>query len=97
MTSKRGLPAICRAKSANATALNNALNDESYQTRFGRQNPNLELVQRLTDAGVQIYVCGQSMGFRGYGKSELADPVMLAASAMTMVHQLQADGYTLQP
>lgn len=78
-------------------ALNTALNDESYQTRYQLHNPNLDLVQKLSAAGVQFYVCGQSMGFREYAKSELAEPVKLAASAMTMVHQLQFEGYTLQP
>ena len=37
------------------------------------------------------------MGFRGFAKSELAEPVKLATSALTMVHQLQFDGYTMQP
>ena len=79
------------------TALMNALNDESYQTRFQLQNPNLDLMQKLAAAGVRFYVCGQSMGFRGFAKDELAEPVELATSAMTMVHQLQFEGYTLQP
>jgi len=78
-------------------ALMTALNDESYQKRNESHNPNLDLVQKLGAAGVQFYVCGQAMGFRGFAKSELAEPVKLAASAMTMVHQLQFEGYTLQP
>jgi len=78
-------------------ALVTALDDESYLTRFQMRNPNLDLVQKLAAAGVQFYVCGQSMGFREYAKSELAEPVKLAASAMTMVHQLQFEGYTMQP
>ena len=78
-------------------ALITALNDESYEARYQRKNPNLELVQKLSAAGVQIFVCGQSMGFREFAKDELAQPIKLAASAMTMVHQLQFEGYTLQP
>jgi len=78
-------------------ALINTLNDASYQTRYQLDNPNLDLVRKLTDAGVQFYVCGQSMNFREFTKSELAEPFQLAASAMTMVHQLQFEGYTLQP
>jgi intracellular sulfur oxidation DsrE/DsrF family protein len=78
-------------------ALINMLNDDSYQERFETKNPNLELLQKLSAAGVQLYVCGQSMGGRGFAKSELASGVQLALSAMTMVHQLQDQGYTLQP
>ena len=78
-------------------ALVNALNDDAYETRLEMANPNLELAERLAAAGVEFYVCGQSMGMRGFAKSELAAPFKLATSALTMVHQLQAQGYTFQP
>jgi intracellular sulfur oxidation DsrE/DsrF family protein len=78
-------------------ALVNMLNDAAYQQRFEIKNPNLELLQKLSDAGVKLYVCGQSMAGRGFAKAELARGVQLALSAMTMVHQLQDQGYTLQP
>lgn len=78
-------------------ALVNALNDESYRRRFELDNPNLDLARKLAAAGVQFFVCGQSMAFRGFEKSELAEPFKMATSALTMVHQLQSQGYTLQP
>lgn len=78
-------------------ALVNVLNDASYLTRFEIANPNLDLLHKLMAAGVRFYACGQSMGLRGFAKSELEGGVRMALSAMTMVHQLQADGYTLQP
>jgi intracellular sulfur oxidation DsrE/DsrF family protein len=81
----------------NGAALVNMLNDAAYQQRFEIKNPNLELLQKLSDAGVKLYVCGQSMAGRGFAKAELARGVQLALSAMTMVHQLQDQGYTLQP
>jgi intracellular sulfur oxidation DsrE/DsrF family protein len=60
-------------------------------------NPNLELIALLQDAGVSIYICGQSMAFGGYAKSELASGVQIALSAMTMLTALQSDGYALLP
>ena len=78
-------------------ALVNALSDEAYQTRLEMANPNLELAGKLAAAGVEFYVCGQSMGMRGFAKRELAEPFKLATSALTMVHQLQSQGYTYQP
>ena len=78
-------------------ALVNALSDEASQARFGADNANLEISKLLADAGVEFYVCGQSMGMRGFAKSELAEPYKLATSALTMVHQLQSQGYTYQP
>ncbi len=78
-------------------ALMSMLSDASYQSRFGQANPNLELLEALSAAGVEFFVCGQSMARRDFAKSELAEPVKLATSALTMVHQLQFEGYTLQP
>ena len=78
-------------------ALVNALSNEAYQARFEQDNPNLDLVQKLAAAGVRLYVCGQSMAGRGFEKSELSEPFKLATSALTMMHQLQYEGYTIQP
>ena len=76
-------------------ALKTLFNHEAYRRLFGIDNPNLELVTRLHDAGVRFYVCGQSMAFGAYPKSNLADPAQLALSAMTMLTVLQNDGYAL--
>ena len=99
MHGKNGVPAenLQLAVVIHGAALVNVLNDDSYQKRFQRNNPNLDLLQKLLAAGVGFYACGQSMGFRGFEKTELANGVKKALSAMTMVHQLQADGYTMQP
>ena len=61
------------------------------------ENPNLELIAKLQDAGVKIYVCGQSMAFAGIVRSDLTEGVQLALSAMTMLTILQSDGYALLP
>lgn len=78
-------------------ALKSVLNNASYRARFGVDNPNLELVARLHDAGVDFYVCGQSMAFGGIEKGELSSPARVALSAMTMLTVLQNDGYALLP
>jgi intracellular sulfur oxidation DsrE/DsrF family protein len=78
-------------------AVKNVLSHEAYRSRYDRDNPNLELVARLHDAGVRFYVCGQSMSFGGVEKSELASQAEVALSAMTMLTVLQHDGYALLP
>ena len=78
-------------------ALLNALSDDAYRQRHQVDNPNLDLMNRLHDAGVVFFACGQSMGFREVRKDELASPVKIALSAMTMLISLQADGYALLP
>ena len=52
------------------------LNDETYNEMFGVDNPTLPLLNDLADAGVQIYVCGQSLGFRGLDGMSRPKPVL---------------------
>ncbi|MDH3612059.1 MAG: DsrE family protein [Gammaproteobacteria bacterium] len=76
-------------------AFKSVLNNDAYQARYDVDNPNLELVMKLHEAGVRFYVCGQSMAFGGFEKSELASPAKIALSAMTMLTVLQTEGYAL--
>lgn len=78
-------------------ALKSALRHEAYRERFGTDNPNLDLLEALTEAGVQFVACGQSVTYRGFDRAELASPVNIALSAMTAMVTLQADGYALLP
>ena len=82
---------------AHGPALRALLTDSAFNARYGIDNPNSELLEKLHAAGVSFYVCGQSIAFGGYDKQELASPVKLALSAMTMLTQLQSDGYALLP
>jgi len=61
------------------------------------KNPNLELIAKLQEAGVDIYVCGQSVAFGGFAKGDLTGGIKIALSAMTMLTILQSDGYALFP
>ncbi len=72
-----------------------ALHHDAYRKRFGIENPNLALLEALQQAGVRIYLCGQTASHRGYPKKDLAAPVQLALSAMTALVTLQAEGYEL--
>jgi len=78
-------------------AVKNLLTNEAYRKRFDANNPNLELLEKLHAAGVDIYVCGQSLAFAQIQKDELASPAQVALSAMTMLIVLQSDGYALLP
>jgi intracellular sulfur oxidation DsrE/DsrF family protein len=73
------------------------LNDEAYEKINGTKNPSLELLTSLADAGVKFYACGQSLGFRGWSKDDLAEPMKVGLSAMTMLVTLQSDGYAFLP
>lgn len=75
-----------------------ALNDDAYSKRFGTEgNPNLDCLHQLHEAGVEIYVCGQSLMKEGAKLDEVAVFVDPAVSALTAVVNLQADGYSYLP
>jgi intracellular sulfur oxidation DsrE/DsrF family protein len=80
-----------------AEALKTALDNDAYRERFGIDNPNYDAIMELGKAGVALYACGQSMGNQGVYKSELASPVKVGLSAMTVLVDLQQEGYVLMP
>lgn len=71
------------------------LNNAAYQSRFSMDNPNVDLLQKLHNQGVQIIICGQTAGFRGYEKSDMLDFVDLSLSAMTALISLQEQDFQL--
>jgi intracellular sulfur oxidation DsrE/DsrF family protein len=78
-------------------AVRNMLHDAAHRQDHAMDNPNIDLVQALREAGVRFYVCGQSMAFTGVAKDDLISGVEVALSAMTMLTLLQADGFALLP
>ena len=75
-----------------------AKHTDSYKTDLGKtNNPNLELIQELKKAGVNIYVCGQALAHHGYATSEVAPDVKVAVSAATVNINVQMDGYAYIP
>lgn len=71
------------------------LQNAPYRERFGVDNPDLALLEALHEAGVEIYLCGQTAAHRGLATEELAPPVELALSAMTVLATLQNEGFAL--
>ena len=78
-------------------ALKSTLRQDAYSKRYQVDNPNLALLMALDKAGVKLYACGQSLGFRNFSKNELTDPVKVGLSAMTLLTTFQADGFALLP
>ncbi len=71
------------------------LADQEYQKRFGRNNPNSEMLRALIDAGVEVVLCGQSSLARNVPIEQTIPGVKLALSAMTALIQFQDMGYRL--
>jgi intracellular sulfur oxidation DsrE/DsrF family protein len=99
MHARNGVPADAMklAVVVHGSALKAVLTNDAYRSRYKIDNPNLELIERLHDAGVEFYVCGQSMTFGGVAKQELVQPAKVALSAMTMLTVLQSKNFALLP
>lgn len=70
------------------------LNADAYTQRFNVQdNPNLECLRELHEAGVQIFVCGQSLIAKGATPEEVLVFTDVAVSALTSLVNLQDDGH----
>ena len=82
------------AMTVHAGAWQDILTNEAYKKRFGVDNPNLDLINKLTEAGADIILCGQTASFRGIKKEEINPNVKMALSAMTALIQYQKNGYT---
>lgn len=76
-------------------ATKSALSNDAYQKQFETSNPNSELIQKLKNANVAIYVCGQSYLANGFKLDEKSDDVKLALSALTALVEYQTNGYQL--
>ncbi|WP_171022327.1 DsrE family protein [Thalassotalea litorea] len=73
------------------------LTRDLYQARFSKDNVNDELLNDLINAGVDIYVCGQSASYYKIDSSQLKPGINMALSAMTANQLLQQQGYILNP
>ena len=71
------------------------VNDAEYQKRFNTKNPNLLLFQELEQAGVKIFVCGQSLEKRKIDPATVTPEVKVALSAITTLSTYQLKGYAL--
>jgi len=74
------------------------LNPDAYTAKFNtKNNPHLDCLRQLHEAGVAIYVCGQSLLKEGGKPEEVVVFAETAVSALTAVVNLQADGYSYVP
>jgi intracellular sulfur oxidation DsrE/DsrF family protein len=71
------------------------MSNEAYKTKYGVDNPNLGLYQELEKAGVNMFICGQSMIARNIDRYKLVPEVKIATSMLTTLTTYQLKGYAL--
>lgn len=97
MHAKEGmkLEQLHAAMTIHGGAWQDVMTNNAYKKTFGVDNPNLKLIKQLTDAGVDVILCGQTAGARGLTKTNVSTDVKFALSAMTALLQYQNNGYHL--
>ncbi len=74
------------------------LSDAGYKSRHGgAANPNLELIDRLQQAGVSVRVCSQALAAAGFAPDEVDKRVQVDVAALTTLANLQLRGHALIP
>lgn len=74
-----------------------AMNNDVYRAKFGHDNPNIKLIQELKAAGVELYLCGQTLHELNFDEKNMLPDVKLATSAMVVLVTYQNNGYALMP
>jgi intracellular sulfur oxidation DsrE/DsrF family protein len=71
------------------------LNQEKYRQKFKTDNPNLPLINELSNAGVQFFVCGQNLIRGKLTENDITPEVKVATSALTTLTSYQLKGYAM--
>ncbi|MES1215631.1 MAG: DsrE family protein [Bacteroidota bacterium] len=69
--------------------------NELYREKFKVDNPNLQLLKELHDAGTEFFVCGQTLMKLHINESNLVPEAKVASSGLTAISTYQLKGYTM--
>ncbi|SDL35683.1 Intracellular sulfur oxidation protein, DsrE/DsrF family [Kriegella aquimaris] len=74
-----------------------ALNEQKHKEKYGKGNPNLELLKLLRSQGVELYVCSQATSAHDIEDKDLNNYVQPALSALSVLANYQLKGYVFMP
>jgi intracellular sulfur oxidation DsrE/DsrF family protein len=74
-------------------ATDTIIDNAAYQKRYELDNPNISLISALKDAGVEFFVCGQSLLSRQYAQDEVNTEVTIALSMLTTFTTYMHNGF----
>jgi len=69
------------------------MTNAAYKAKHGVDNPNIDLLQALDGAGVQVILCGQAAVNRKIARDQLLPFVRVATTAGFALATLHAQGY----
>jgi intracellular sulfur oxidation DsrE/DsrF family protein len=71
------------------------MSNKAYKAKYGVDNPNLGLYEELEQAGVKMFVCGQSLIARNIDRHKMVPEVKIATSMLTILTTYQLKGYAV--
>tara|TARA_X000000368_G_scaffold211450_1_gene167104 strand:+ start:257 stop:775 length:519 start_codon:yes stop_codon:yes gene_type:complete len=71
------------------------LTDEAYQEKFGKKNPNTEVIELLSQYGVELFVCSQATAYKKIDASKINKNIIEALSGSSVLLNYQLNGYAL--
>ena len=69
------------------------MTNDAYKARHGRDNPNIEIIRKLKQAGVDIRLCGQGLISREIDAKDVNPDIQVDLWAMTSIINLEMAGY----
>jgi len=92
---KWGVPAEHRKLAVifHQTGVQAILNNDVYKERTGHENPNIELLQKLAKAGVELHVCGQGLLANKIEANMILPEVQTDLWALVTIVNFQMRGY----
>jgi len=78
-------------------AISGILRNEVFLRENGKENPNVDLVSKLKNAGAEILACGQMLHMFGYSEEDLLPEATLTFSGVATLVEYQDRGYRLIP
>jgi len=76
-----------------AGSIISVLSENYYQQNYQAANPNIAMLNQLQAAGVELYICGQSLALREIPASMVLPQVKVALAAKTTLTHFDALGY----
>ncbi len=73
------------------------LKNEAYKKRFHKNNPNLDILKKLTEHGAKIYVCDQALSEHKIKQNETNKYIRKSLSAIIDIPTYVLKGYALIP
>jgi intracellular sulfur oxidation DsrE/DsrF family protein len=70
------------------------MDNDNYKAKYGVDNPNTALIKTLKENGVELYVCGQSLGDFSVNQETVDKNFTTALSFMVTTTTYQLKGYS---